>query len=81
TTRLNNQYLREMAMVTNGSYFEISNQLDVLPEVVKAISQVKNQLIDSRNVVITSNKYRYFLVIALVLIALDVLVTITTLKI
>lgn len=80
-SRLNANYLRELAMATNGQYFEISNQNSGMTEVVSAIGAVENKLIDSRQAAITSNKYRYFLLVALVLIVLDVLTTITTFQI
>ncbi len=81
TTKLNSNYLRELAMATNGKYFEINNQSNSIPEVVNAINSVENRLIDSRKVAIVSNKYRYFLMAALVLIALDVLVTVSTFQV
>ncbi|MEZ4905106.1 MAG: VWA domain-containing protein [Spirosomataceae bacterium] len=80
-TRLNNSYLRELAMTTNGKYFEINNQTNAIAEVVSAINSIENRLIDSRKVAVVSNKYRYFLMAALVLIALDVLVTVSTFKV
>jgi len=81
TTRLNNAYLRELAKSTNGKYFEISNQQNAIVDVVDAINSVENRLIDSRKVAVVSNKYRYFLMVALVLIALDVLVTVSTFQV
>lgn len=81
TTRLNSKYLRELAGATNGKYFEINNQANAIAEVVNAINSVENRLIDSRKVAVISNKYRYFLMAALVLIALDVLVTVSSFQI
>ena len=81
TTRLNSKYLRELAAATNGKYFEINNQTNAIAEVVNAINSVENRLIDSRKVAVISNKYRYFLMAALVLIALDVLVTVSSFQV
>lgn len=81
TTKLNSTYLRELAMATNGKYFEINNRTNAVPELVSAINSVESRLIDSRKVAVVSNKYRYFLLAALVLIALDVLVTVTTFQV
>jgi Ca-activated chloride channel homolog len=81
TTRLNNTYLQDLAKATNGKYFEINNQTNAIADVVNAINSVENRLIDSRKVAVVSNKYRYFLMVALVLIALDVLVTVSTFQI
>jgi Ca-activated chloride channel homolog len=81
TTKLNSTYLRELAMATNGKYFEINNRTNAVSELVSAINSVESRLIDSRKVAVVSNKYRYFLLAALVLIALDVLVTVTTFQV
>lgn len=81
TTKLNSTYLRELAMATNGKYFEVNNRTNAVPELVSAINSVESRLIDSRKVAVVSNKYRYFLLAALVLIALDVLVTVTTFQV
>lgn len=81
TTRLNSNYLRDLAKTANGKYFEINNQTNAIADVVNAINSVENRLIDSRKVAVVSNKYRYFLMAALVLIALDVLVTVSTFQV
>lgn len=81
TTRLNSDYLRELAKSTNGKYFEINSQQNAIGDVVDAINSVENRLIDSRKVAVVSNKYRYFLMVALVLIALDILVTVSTFQV
>ena len=81
TTHLNNAYLKELAKSTNGKYFEINSQQNAIGDVVDAINSVENRLIDSRKVAVVSNKYRYFLMVALVLIALDILVTVSTFQV
>ncbi|MCA0230554.1 MAG: VWA domain-containing protein [Bacteroidetes bacterium] len=81
TTHLNNAYLKDLAKSTNGKYFEINSQQNAIGDVVDAINSVENRLIDSRKVAVVSNKYRYFLMVALVLIALDILVTVSTFQV
>jgi Ca-activated chloride channel family protein len=80
-THLNNAYLGDLAKSTNGNYFEISGQQNAIVDVIEAINSVENRLIDSRKVAVVSNKYRYFLMVALVLIALDILVTVSTFQV
>lgn len=80
-TRLNSTYLRELAMTTNGQYFEIGAKINTMSDIQAAIGKIQGRLIDSRKVVVSSNKYRYFLLAALVLLLLDVLLTVTTFKI
>jgi len=80
-TRLKSTYLRELATITNGQYFEIGPKINTFADIQAAIGKIESRLIDSRKVVVSSNKYRYFLVAALILLVLDVLFTVTTFKV
>lgn len=80
-TKLNANYLRNLTMATNGHYFEINNQANSIADIIKNINEVENKLIDSRKVKIVSNKYRYFLAVALLMMIVDALSVITTFKI
>ncbi len=80
-SRLDAQYLKKMCKKTNAQYIEISDTNNGFGKVAEAIDNMPNSLIDGRKVLVTSNRYQYFLVLALVLIIFDVLVTITTFEI
>ena len=44
------------------------------------LSELKGQLRDARTVDVSSNKYYYFLIAALVLLALDVMIAVNTIQ-
>jgi Ca-activated chloride channel homolog len=81
TSRLDAKYLKNLCQKTNSQYIEIDNTNNGFGKVTEAIDTVPNSLIDGRKVLVTSNRYQYFLVLALILIVFDVLVTITTFEI
>jgi Ca-activated chloride channel family protein len=80
-SRLNASYLKNLCQKTKSQYIEINGTDDGFGKVAEAIDTVPNSLIDGRKVLVTSNRYQYFLVLALILIVFDVLVTITTFEI
>jgi Ca-activated chloride channel homolog len=80
-SKLRNEYLREITQKSKGQYFEINERSNPTAELTSAINALDNKLIDSRKVAVTSNKYRYFLVIALLFILFDVLAVVTTFQV
>ena len=79
-THLNPDFLKKLASNTNGVYFELNNQKNELSNLIKASNNFENQQIDSRKISVEDNKYFYFLILALLLIVVDVLVTVRTIK-
>ena len=79
-TRLNRSYLRQFVKDTRGSYLELASSSGDLTPLISAIQTMENRLVDQRKLEVTTNKYYYFLVVALVLIAIDILVTVRTFK-
>ncbi|MEZ0486155.1 vWA domain-containing protein [Fibrella aquatica] len=77
-TRLNRDFLRSLAKPMNGQYFDLSDQ--VADEIATGLRSLPGKTINQRRVTVTTNKYYYFLSIALFLIMLDVLVTVRTLR-
>ena len=77
-TNLDANFLQVMTKQANGNYFEINEKNNEMPSVIQTISGFENRLIDTRKVLVTSNKFRYFLVLGLILIVLDVLITVST---
>ncbi len=75
---LKSDFLLALATQSGGSYFEINEKTSDMAAVVQAIQGFENKLIDTKKVIITSNKYKYFLLMALALMVLDILVTVTT---
>jgi Ca-activated chloride channel family protein len=80
-TKLNRRSLKELAARTEGKYFEINQRQNDVSRLINTINGVEGQLRDSRMVDVSANKYIYFLMTALVLLALDILTTVKTIKI
>jgi Ca-activated chloride channel family protein len=80
-SRLNSAALRSIANKTGGQYFEINETKNDVSRLINTIGKIEGELRDARIVDVTANKYYYFLIAGLVLIALDVLTNIKTVRI
>jgi Ca-activated chloride channel family protein len=72
-TKLNSTSLKKIANETKGKYFEISNQKNQINGMIYEIKEIKGDLIDSKSIDVTKNKYFYFLFVALMLMSMDFL--------
>ncbi|GAB2770825.1 VWA domain-containing protein [Rhabdobacter roseus] len=79
-TKLNPKGLQRIARQTNGSYYELNNKRNDLGRLLADLNALSGQVIDSRVVTVASNKYYYFLGIALLFLAIDVLITVRTFR-
>ena len=70
-TKLNSSSLRETADKTGGKYYEISKNKNEINQMITEIKNIKGDIIDQQTSNISENKYFYFLLIALVLVAID----------
>jgi len=70
-TKLNSSSLRETADKTGGKYYEISKNKNEINQMITEIKNIKGDVIDQQKSNISENKYFYFLLSALVLIAID----------
>ena len=70
-TKLNSSSLRETADKTGGKYYEISKNKNEINQMITEIKNIKGDIIDQQPSNISENKYFYFLLIALVLVAID----------
>lgn len=80
-SKLNRNSLKELAARTGGEYFEINQRQNDVSRLINSINSVEGQLRDARMVDVSANKYIYFLLAALILLAIDMLTTIKTIKI
>ena len=80
-SKLNRNSLKELAARTGGEYFEINQRQNDVSRLINSINSVEGQLRDARLVDVSANKYIYFLLAALLLLAIDLLTTIKTIKI
>ena len=80
-SKLDRKSLKELAARTGGNYFEINQRQNDVSRLINNINSVEGQLRDARMVDVSANKYIYFLLAALILLAIDLLTTIKTIKI
>ncbi|WP_109617785.1 vWA domain-containing protein [Sediminitomix flava] len=80
-TRLNNTSLKDLAKATDGKYFEISDKRNDMQRMVNSIKNIEGQLRSSTQVDAASNKYYYFLTVAVLLMIIDVLITVKVIRI
>jgi Ca-activated chloride channel family protein len=80
-SKLNSDALKRLADITGGKYYEINAQRNDVNRMINDISLIEGELRDIKTVDASANKYFYFLFIALIFIALDVLITVKTIKI
>ena len=80
-TKLNSTSLKKIANETKGKYFEISNQKNQINGMIYEIKEIKGDLIDSKFMDVTKNKYFYFLFVALMLMSMDFLFNFKIIKI
>jgi Ca-activated chloride channel homolog len=79
-TRLVSDNLKLIASQTNGSYFELSDDLQEIPDLIASLERQEATVTGSRMVEASANKYFYFLLIALGLALLDLMLPIKTIK-
>ena len=80
-TKLNSKSLEELANQTDGKYFEINESRNDVERLISAINRIEGELRDAKQVDATQNRYYYFLGLALLLMALDVLISVKLIRI
>ncbi|WP_167856763.1 vWA domain-containing protein [Hymenobacter aquaticus] len=79
-SRLNPVGLRRLAEQTNGQYFELTDRRNEFPLLVNALNRIEGQVEQVRTVAVADNRYRYPLALALLLLALDIVLTIKVIR-
>lgn len=79
-TRLDPAALKNLATLTGGKYFEVSDDTNDTERLISTISGIEGELKDSRQVETSANKYIYFLALAVLLFIVDNLVKLKTVK-
>lgn len=80
-SQLDSRQLKSMAYETGGKYFEINESRNDVNRLINTINQIEGELRDARIVDVSANKYFYFLAGALLLMFIDVLFNVRTIKI
>jgi Ca-activated chloride channel homolog len=79
-SRLNGTFLRNLSQKLKAEYLEFSRYDANYDTIYDAIERIEDSTIDKRNFYVSANKYRYFLILALVLLFIDVLWIVRTMK-
>ncbi|MGY6742473.1 MAG: vWA domain-containing protein [Cecembia sp.] len=79
-TRLEPANMRLIAAQTDGQYFELSDQVQEIQDLMLAIERVEGTVTGSRMIEASANKYFYFLLIALALAVVDMILPLKTIK-
>jgi Ca-activated chloride channel homolog len=79
-TRLESSNLKLIAAQTDGQYFELSDEVQEIPDLIMAIERVEGTVTGSRMVEASANKYFYFLLIGLFLAVIDMILPFKTIK-
>ena len=79
-TRLIPDALQRLASATGGGYFELTNRRNEVGQLIERLGRLEGRVIDQRKISVAANKYAYFLVAALALLALDVLVRVRAIR-
>ena len=80
-SQLNPTSLQALASRTGGKYFEINGTRNDVSRLINTVSKIEGELMDARLVDVTANKYYYFLLAPLILMAIDMLINVKTIKI
>ncbi len=80
-SKLNAASLQSLARKTDGQYFEINESRNDVSKLINTISTIEGQLREARMVDVSANRYFYFLLAAFVLLVLDVLLNVKTIRI
>jgi len=79
-TKLNAKDLKTLAIKTGGKYFEINDESNDIERLINAINGIEGELRDSRVIDVSANKYFYFIAFALILICVDLLTGLKTVR-
>jgi Ca-activated chloride channel family protein len=79
-SRLNRGFLQGLASDGRGQYVEADASGRYVDELVGVIQSIKGRVVDQQRIAVSTNKYYYFVLIALGLIALDLIVTVRTFR-
>lgn len=77
-SKINPASLKSLASQTGGQYFEINDSRNEVSKLINTINKIEGELRDARFVDVSANRYFYFLLGALILLAFDILVNVKT---
>ena len=72
---LNSDPLKELASMTDGRYFEISDEKNDVQRMIAYLANLEGSVADARTIDVSANKFSYFLAAGMLLLLLDLLLT------
>ena len=79
-SRLNRSFLQELVRDGRGQYVDVDASRQHVDELAGILQSLKGRVTDQQRVAVSTNKYYYFIWIALVLMALDLIITVRTFR-
>jgi Ca-activated chloride channel family protein len=79
-SRLNRSFLQRLARDGRGQYLEADAQGRYIDELAERVRSMKGRVVDQEQIAVSTNKYYYFVLVALALITLDVIITVRTFR-
>ncbi len=79
-SQTNSSLLKILSEVSGGKYFEINEPSSSTESLMESVDSIKATWQDSEEIDISSNKYDYFLLPALLLLMIDIIVTIRVIE-
>lgn len=79
-SRLNRSFLQGLARDTRGEYIEADASGRYLGQLVGVMRSLQGQVLNQQRLAVSTNKYYYFVLAALVSLALDLVITIRTFR-
>ncbi len=77
-SRLNRTFLRQLARDGQGSYHDVETDSRHMDGLLAALRQLQGRTINQRQVAVSTNKFYYFLLAALLLLAVDLVAVVRT---
>lgn len=79
-SRLNAAFLTSLSAKTNGDYVQVDPDGRYLDELTQLVRGLRSAITDEAQVAVATNKYYYFLIAAVILLALDLIATVRTFR-
>ncbi|UZR94258.1 vWA domain-containing protein [Chondrinema litorale] len=80
-TKLKPESLQEIAEITGGSYFEINDKVNEIPQLIREIENIEGELRSTKEIDAAANRYFLFLLAAFVLLIIDVIISVKVIRI
>lgn len=80
-SKLDSRQLKSLAVKTGGKYFEINETTNDVERLINSINNIEGELLETRVMDISANKYYYFLALALILMFSDYFINLKPIRI